>query len=73
MLFCGSLSGTGLNLMSSTFWGAIPLAEKATIPHLKDDIHMTPNSLILFFVKKPYYESIIPLDKLPLLNASCET
>ena len=52
MLFCGFLSDSGLNHVTSTFWdGAQPLlgADQATIPHMKEDnqsFHMTPNAQI---------------------------
>ena len=56
MLFCGFLSGSGLNHVTSTFLdGTQPLlgADQATIPHMKEDsesFHMTPIAQI-FLVK----------------------
>ena len=53
MLFCGSVGGSGLNQVTSTFWDGTKSflgGEPATIPHFKDDIqgfHMHPKPAIV--------------------------
>ena len=53
MLFCGSVDGSGLNQVTSTFWDGTKSflgGEQATIPHFKDDIqgfHMHPKPAIV--------------------------
>ena len=52
MLFCGFLSGPGLNQVTSTFWSvtqSLHGGEQATIPHMEEDsqsFHMIPNAQI---------------------------
>ena len=52
MLFCGFLSGPGLNQVTSTFWSvtqSLHGGEHATIPHMEEDsqsFHMIPNAQI---------------------------
>ena len=56
MLFCGFLSGAGLNQVISKFWDGTQSflgGEQAAIPHLKEHIqgfHMNPNAII--FISK---------------------
>ena len=73
MLFCGFLSGPGLNQVTSTFWSVTQSllgGEQATIPHLKEDsqgFRVTPISEI-FLGKEACYGPIIPLPKIPLVT-----
>ena len=53
MLFCGFLSGAGLNQVASTVWDgtkSFPGGEQSSIPHLKEEIqgfHMNPKTALV--------------------------